>query len=153
MVLAHSDFRPLLRSRACRCFFFGSPGPLRASLCAPCTLLWARIFLKSDVRDCSKLAFLLSVQFWAPSHVPLAPNIPQNAPDAPLVALLSPFPSPAFSPEGHFCTTLSWFWPILTFAPCCVQGPLETPFWPLLAPLGLPLPSLGAFLGALFRQK
>jgi uncharacterized membrane protein YfcA len=39
------------------------------------------------------------------------------------------------------------------FRPLLRPRSSRDPFWPLLAPLGLPLPSLGAFLGALFRQK
>ena len=152
MILAHSHFRPLLRSRASRCFFFSSPGPLRASLCAPWPLLWARIFLKTDQRDFRKFAFLLSVQFWAPSHVPLAPDTPRNAPEALPAAFYLLFRFPPAHPRSIFAIHYYCFG-TFSLSPLVASRALSEPlfglFWLPWASLCLP----GRFFGNPFSSK
>jgi hypothetical protein len=153
MVLAHSHFRPLLRPRSSRDRFLASPGPLGPPFAFPGRFFGSPFSSKVGRPSLSKASFLT---LWHP----LGPKTPptgardslKHSPNSLSRPFLS-FSSPACSTEDHFCNTLQWFWHILTFAPCCVQGPLGASFSALLAPLGLPLRTLAPPLGTHFPKN
>ena len=125
---------PLAAFKGLPVLLFRLSWPPWASLCAPWPLLWARIFLKTDQRDFRKNTFLLlSVHVLAPSHVPLAPDIPQNAPEALSAALYLLFHLPPAHPRSIFAIPYYGFGTFslsLLVASMVLSGPLFGLSWP-----------------------